>query len=84
MFSMSVPSRRKSKFWFIDVVDDGNGNPTITLPDEMGLMKHWQVGEKIVFVSDEFGNWQILRVDEHEPGNWEIKEKEDDSEIHSS
>ena len=78
---MSVPSRRKSKFWFINVEDDGNGNPTIALPDEMELMKHWQVGEKLVFVSDEFGNWQILRVDEQEPGNWTIKEKENVSKV---
>jgi len=77
----SIPSRRKAKFWFIDVEDDGNGNPSITLPDEMGLMKNWKVGEKIVFVSDEFGNWQILKVDEQEPGNWELKGAEDASEV---
>ena len=78
---MSVPSRRKAKFWFVDVEDDGNGNPSITLPDEMGLMKHWNVGEKIVFISDEFGNWQILKVDEQDPGNLTIKDSDNDSEV---
>lgn len=56
-------ANQKKILWTIDVAKDDDGNPQITLPDNMGLMKDWTPDGKVFFLDEGNGNWRIINAE---------------------
>ena len=71
---VKVPTKVRTKVYEIVVEEGSDGEFTISMPDEMKLMKYWAVGMKTYWIDHGNGNWSIYTNDE---------DKEDASEAQS-